>query len=118
MVRIMWGFPSSLAGKESTFNAGDPASISGSGRCPGDGIATHSSILGLPGGSDNKVSACNAGDLGLLPGLGRSPGGRHGNPLWYSCPENPHGQRRLEGYRPWVTESDMTEQPSRAEHSE
>ena len=45
--------------------------------------------LGFPGGSDGKESACNAGDLGLIPGLRRSPGGRHGNPLQYSCLENP-----------------------------
>ena len=39
-----------------------------------------------------KASACSAGaagDLGLIPGLGRSPGGGHGNPLQYSCLENP-----------------------------
>ena len=36
-----------------------------------------------------KEYACNAGDLGSIPGLGRSPGGRHGNPLQYSCLENP-----------------------------
>ena len=36
-----------------------------------------------------KESACNAGDPGLIPGLGRSPGGTHGNPLQYSCLENP-----------------------------
>ena len=34
-------------------------------------------------------SACNAGDPGLIPGLGRSPGGGNGNPLQYSCLENP-----------------------------
>ena len=45
--------------------------------------------LGFPGGSDGKESACNAGNLGLIPGLGRSPGGGHGNPLQYSCLENP-----------------------------
>ena len=50
-------------------------------------------LRSLPGGSDGKESACNAGDLGLIPGLGRSPGGGHGNPLQYSCLENPHGQR-------------------------
>ena len=33
--------------------------------------------------------ACDAGDLGSIPGLGRSPGGGHGNPLQYSCLENP-----------------------------
>ena len=54
-----------------------------------------------PGGSDGKASACKAGDLGSIPGLGRSPGGGHGNPLQYSCLENPHGQRSLVGYSPW-----------------
>ena len=57
--------------------------------------------LGFPGGSGGKESACNAGDLGSIPGLGRSPGGAHGNPLQYSCLENPHGQRSLVGYDPW-----------------
>ena len=52
-------------------------------------------------------------NLGLIPGLGRSPGGGHGNPLKYSCLENPHGQRSLAGYSPWGHEpSDMTEQLS------
>ena len=49
--------------------------------------------MGFPGDSDDKKSACNAGGLVLIPGLGRSPGGGHGNPLQYSCLENPHGQR-------------------------
>ena len=44
---------------------------------------------GFPGSSDGKVSAYNAGDLGLIPGLGRSPGEGNGNPLQYSCLENP-----------------------------
>ena len=39
--------------------------------------------------SVTKESACNAGDPGSIPGLGRSPGERSGNPLQYSCPENP-----------------------------
>ena len=39
--------------------------------------------------SDGKVSACNAGDQGSIPGLGRSPGEGNGNPLQYSCLENP-----------------------------
>ena len=42
------GFPGSSAGKESTCNAGDPGSIPGSGRSAGEGIGTHSSILGPP----------------------------------------------------------------------
>ena len=48
--------------------------------------------MGFPGGSDSKESACNARDMGLIPGLGRPPGGGHGNPLQYSCLENPYGQ--------------------------
>ena len=60
------------------------------------------SVVGcFPGGSDGKESTCNAGDLGPSPELGRSPGEGHGNPLQYSCLENPHGQRSLEGYSPW-----------------
>ena len=66
--------------------------------------------LGFPGGSDGKESACSAGDLGLIHSLGRSPGGGHGNPLQYSCLENPHGQRSLAGYGLWGhKDSDMTE---------
>ena len=43
----------------------------------------------FPGGSDDKASAYNIGDLGPIPGLGRSPGDVNGNPLQYSCLENP-----------------------------
>ena len=43
----------------------------------------------FPGGSDGKESACNAGDPDLIPGSGRSPGEGNGNPLQYSCLENP-----------------------------
>ena len=53
---------------------------------------------GLPGGSNGKESACSAGDQRSIPGLGRSPEGGCGNPLQYSCLENPHGQRSL-----WAT---------------
>ena len=45
--------------------------------------------MGFPGGSEVKVSACNAGDLGSIPGSGRSPGEGNGNPVQYSCLENP-----------------------------
>ena len=48
-----------------------------------------SSIPGFPGSSDSKESACNAGDPGLIPGSGRSLGEGNGNPLQYSCLENP-----------------------------
>ena len=43
----------------------------------------------FPGGSEDKASACNAGDPGLIPELGRSSGEGNGNPLQYSCLENP-----------------------------
>ena len=45
--------------------------------------------MGFPGGSDNKESACNVGDLGSVSGLGKSSGEGTGNPLQYSCLENP-----------------------------
>ena len=73
-------------------------------------LTTNPCGKGFPGGSDGKESTCNLEDLGLTPGLGRSPGAGHGNPLQYSCLENPHGQRSLVGYSPWGhKESDMTE---------
>ena len=45
--------------------------------------------MDFPGGSDGKASVYNAGDLGLIPGSGRCPGEGNGNPLQYSCLENP-----------------------------
>ena len=49
-------------------------------------------VVGFPNGSVGKESACNTGDTsgtGLTLQSGRSPGGGHGNPLQYSCLENP-----------------------------
>ena len=49
-------------------------------------------MLGFPGGSVVKNPPDNAGDvrdMGSIPGLGRSPRGENGNPLQYSCLENP-----------------------------
>ena len=43
----------------------------------------------FPYGSDGKEFATSAGDLGSIPGSGRSPGEGNGNPLQYSCMENP-----------------------------
>ena len=45
--------------------------------------------LAFSGSSDSKEPACNAGDLGLISGSGRSLGEGNGNPLQYSCLENP-----------------------------
>ena len=48
--------------------------------------------MGFPRGSDGKASAYNAGDPGSIPGSGSFPGEGNGNPLQYSCLENPmHG---------------------------
>ena len=47
------------------------------------------SFSGFPHSSFGKESACNAGDLGSIPGSGRSSGEGNGNPLQYSCLENP-----------------------------
>ena len=47
-----------------------------------------------------KSQIANAGHtrgMGSIPKLEDSPGGGHGNPLQYSCLENPHGQRSLAG---------------------
>ena len=109
-MRETLGFPGSLDGKESVCNV-RPQFDSWVGKipCVRDRLPTPV-FLSFPGGSDSKESACNEGDLGSIPGSGRSPGGGHGNPLQYSCLENPHGQRSLAGYSPWGRkESDTTE---------
>ena len=52
----------------------------------------HPKPVGFPDGTTVKNLPANAGDirnLGSIPGLGRSPGGGNGNPLQYSCLENP-----------------------------
>ena len=59
-----------------------------------------------------KNLPANSGDIrdaGLIPESERSPGEGRGNPLQYSCLENPHRQRSLVGYSSWVRkELDMT----------
>ena len=47
-----------------------------------------------------KNLPANAEDMGSIPGSGISPGGGYGNPLQYSCLENPHEQRSLVGDNP------------------
>ena len=49
--------------------------------------------MNFPGGSDGKESVHDVGDWSSIPGLGRSPGEGNGNPLQYSCLENPMDRR-------------------------
>ena len=73
-------------------------------------VKSLTSILSSPDGSEGKASACNVGDLGSISGSGRSPGEGNGNPLQYSCLENP-----MDGGTWWAIvhevrkESDTTE---------
>ena len=60
-------------------------------------------------GSEVKATACNAGDPGSIPGWGRSPGEGNGNPLQYSCLENPMEGGAWEATVHGVAESNTTE---------
>ena len=66
-------------------------------------------LNGFPGGADGKRSACSAGYLDSIPGSGRSPGEGNGNPLQYSCLENPMDRGVWPATVHRVAESDMTE---------
>ena len=65
---------------------------------------------GFPGGSDGKESTCRTGDPGSIPGLGKSPGEWNGNPLQYSCLENPMDRGAWQSPVQLRKELDMTEQ--------
>ena len=65
--------------------------------------------MGFPGGSDSKESACSAGDSGSVPGSGEG----NGNPLQYSCLENPRDGRAWQATgngvaKNWTRLSDFT----------
>ena len=60
------------------------------------------------GGSDGKESACYAGDTNLIPRLGISPGEGSGNPLQYSCLENPMDTGAWWATVHGIAESEMT----------
>ena len=68
----------------------------------------NASQVTLPG------SAGGIRDVGSIPGSGRSPGGEHGNPLQYSCLENPMERGAWRAIVPAVAESDTTEGTARA----
>ena len=73
--------------------------------------------MGFPGGSVGKEPDLNAGDArdtGSIPGSGRSPGGGHGNPLQYSCLENPMDRGAWQLQSISQKESDTTEATERS----
>ena len=80
--------PTNAGGALLVASAGNVSSISGleDPTCLG---AIKPVYHNFPGGSDGKASAYSAGDLGSIPGSGRSSGEGNGNPLQYSCLENP-----------------------------
>ena len=80
---MLMDFPGSSDGKASACNAGDLGSIPGSGRSPGEGNGTHSSVLAAT----------------------PSPGEGHGNLLQYSCLENPMGRGSWQATVYWVAKS-------------
>ena len=64
--------------------------------------------ISLPGFSEVKASIHNAGDPGSIPGSGRSPGEGNGNPLQYSCLENPMDRGAW-----WATDHRVTKSQTR-----
>ena len=73
--------------------------------------------MGFLGGANGKEPLANAGDIrgvGLIPGLRRSPKGGHGNPLQYSCLENPMDRGAWSATVHGVTELDTTEETEHA----
>ena len=96
-----------VAVKESACNAEDPGSIPGSGRSSGEGIGYPLQCSWASLVVKNQPAMQ---ETWMNPWVGRCPEVGHGNPLQYSCLENPHGQRSLLGPSPWGhKESDMTE---------
>ena len=65
-----------------------------------------------------KNQPVNAGDVNSVPGSGRSPGERNGNPLQYSCLDNPMARGAWQATVHGVAESDMTEQLSTSQNWE
>ena len=72
-------------------------------------VTQKSYFIGLPWWLSVKESACNACDLDSIPGPGRSPGEGNGDPLQYSCLENPLDRGAWWAIVHGVAELDTTE---------
>ena len=110
LLRQRLGFLCSSAGKESACNAGDPGSITGSERSPGEGIGhplqcSWASLVAHM----LRESTCSVRDLGSIPGLRRSPGEGNSYPLQYAGPENPMDRGAWKATVHGITELDTTE---------
>ena len=82
------------------------------------GLSASQVVLVVKKKKNPPASAGDIRDKSSIPSLGRAPGGGHGNPLGYSCLENPHGQRSLAGYSPkGRKELDTTEATQHTQHS-
>ena len=87
-----------------------PALAGGFFTSSGRAIYLKKGFLGGAVAQNLPVNAGEVRDAGFIPGSRRSPGEGHENQLQYSCLENFHGQRSLEGYSPeGCKELDMTE---------
>ena len=90
---LEWGAISSSGGSSGPSDQSRVSCISCTGRwilCPYILVRVYNFMdLSVVYVSEVKASACNAGDLDSIPGSGRSPGEGRGNPLWYSCLQNP-----------------------------
>ena len=105
MLQVCACFPGGSAGEESACHAGDPCSIPGSGRSPGEGIASLVAQM-----VKNRLQCRRPG---FDPWVGKILWRRAWQRTPYFCLENPHGQRSLAGCSPWgCNESDTTEHRS------
>ena len=91
------------------------------GECPGEQqeglIGQEPLIRASQAALGVKNPPANEGDAALIPGLGRFPGAGHGNPLQYSCLENPLNRGAWRATGRGVAESDTTEQHRAAQTS-
>ena len=76
-------------------------------------VGTFNKVQDFRGGSGSKEHACSSGEQDLIPGLGTSPGEGNGYPLQYSCLENSADRGTWQATVHSITQSDMTDWPSR-----